>query len=117
MPRIVVIGNAGGGKSTVARELATARGLPHVEIDRLLWQDGFAPTDVYERQHADPRRVQYHGDAKGVLKKAAASSHHVLDKSAEATKQENSACDHWEMRQHKRGHSSKYNDQKDRDRQ
>jgi adenylate kinase family enzyme len=53
MPRIVVIGNAGGGKSTVARELATARGLPHVEIDRLLWQDGFAPTDVYERQHAE----------------------------------------------------------------
>jgi adenylate kinase family enzyme len=55
MPRIVVIGNAGGGKSTVARELAKARELRHIEIDRLLRQQGWmlTPTDVYERQHAE----------------------------------------------------------------
>ena len=41
MSRIVVIGNAGGGKSTLARLLAQRRGLPHIEIDRLLWQEGW----------------------------------------------------------------------------
>jgi hypothetical protein len=55
MVRIVVIGNAGGGKSTLARKLAERRGLRHVEIDRLLWQDGWVltPTDVYMRQHRE----------------------------------------------------------------
>jgi hypothetical protein len=53
MPRVVVIGNSGGGKSTLARKLATVRGLEHVEIDRLLWQDGWklTATDIYTRQH------------------------------------------------------------------
>jgi len=53
MARVVVIGNAGGGKSTLARKLAERRGLPHVEIDRLLWQDGWvlAPEEIYTRQH------------------------------------------------------------------
>jgi adenylate kinase family enzyme len=55
MARIVVIGNAGGGKSTLARKLAEKRGLKHVEIDRLLWQDGWVltPEDVYVQQHRD----------------------------------------------------------------
>jgi hypothetical protein len=55
MPRIVIIGNAGGGKSTLARKLAMARGLQPIEIDRLLWQDGWklTPTDIYMRQHDD----------------------------------------------------------------
>jgi hypothetical protein len=52
--RIVIIGNAGGGKSTLARKLAKRRRLHHVEIDCLLWQEGWklTPTDIYERQHA-----------------------------------------------------------------
>ncbi|MFZ2005424.1 MAG: AAA family ATPase [Stellaceae bacterium] len=55
MARIVVIGNAGGGKSTLARKLAKQRGLQHIEIDRLLWQDGWVltPEDVYARQHRE----------------------------------------------------------------
>ena len=55
MARIVVIGNAGGGKSTLARKLAERRGLRHVEIDRLLWQDDWVltPEDVYARQHRE----------------------------------------------------------------
>jgi hypothetical protein len=55
MARIVIIGNAGGGKSTLARKLAERRGLRHVEIDRLLWQEGWVltPEDVYTRQHRD----------------------------------------------------------------
>ncbi len=55
MSRIVIIGNAGGGKSTLARKLAQRRGLQHVEIDRLLWQPGWnlTPAEIYERRHAE----------------------------------------------------------------
>src|SRR5271155_2725016 len=54
MARIAIIGNAGGGKSTLARKLAAKRQLPHVEIDQLLWREGWTltPTDVYEERHA-----------------------------------------------------------------
>lgn len=55
MSRIVVIGNAGGGKSTLARRLAQRTGLPHIEIDRLLWQAGWVltPRNVYDRKHSN----------------------------------------------------------------
>jgi adenylate kinase family enzyme len=55
MSRIVIIGNAGGGKSTMARKLAQRRGLTHIEIDRLLWREGWeqAPADLYKRQHEE----------------------------------------------------------------
>lgn len=55
MARIVVIGNAAGGKSTLARRLARQRELPHVEVDRLLWQPGWklAPEADYARAHAE----------------------------------------------------------------
>jgi adenylate kinase family enzyme len=54
MARIVVIGNAAGGKSTLARQLARRRELPHVEADRLLWRPGWklAPEAEYARAHA-----------------------------------------------------------------
>ena len=49
MSRIIILGNAGGGKSTLARKLGEKRGLRHVEIDRFLWQQGWilTPPDVY----------------------------------------------------------------------
>jgi len=52
--RIVIIGNAAGGKSTLARALADRHGLKLVEVDRLLWQPGWklTPQDRYEREHA-----------------------------------------------------------------
>lgn len=55
MARIVIIGNAGGGKSTLARKIAERRGLPHIEIDRVLWQDGWVltPEDDYRRRHGE----------------------------------------------------------------
>ena len=55
MSRVVIIGNAGGGKSTLARKLAQRRGLQHVEIDSLLWQQGWklTPAEIYERRHAE----------------------------------------------------------------
>jgi adenylate kinase family enzyme len=51
--RIVVIGNAAGGKSTLARQLARRRELPLIEVDRLLWQPGWrlAPQADYTRKH------------------------------------------------------------------
>ena len=55
MSRVVIIGNAGGGKSTLAQKLAQQRGLPHIEVDRLLWREGWqlAPIDLYRKQHAE----------------------------------------------------------------
>ncbi len=55
MARIVIIGNAGAGKSTLARIIARQRRIDHVEIDRLLWQPGWisTPDAVYDRQHSD----------------------------------------------------------------
>jgi len=44
--RIVVIGNAGGGKSTLARKIAASLHLVYVEIDRLLWEGDWRPTDA-----------------------------------------------------------------------
>ncbi len=54
MSRVVVIGNAGGGKSTLSRAIATARHLPHIEIDRLLWRPGWQPKPKasYDAEHA-----------------------------------------------------------------
>ncbi len=54
MARIVVIGNAAGGKSTLARQLARRRELTLIEIDRLLWQPGWrlTPEADYAREHA-----------------------------------------------------------------
>ncbi|MHB8270209.1 P-loop NTPase family protein [Bradyrhizobium sp.] len=55
MARIVVIGNAAGGKSTLARQLARRRELPLIEVDRLLWQPGWqlTPPADYARRHAE----------------------------------------------------------------
>jgi adenylate kinase family enzyme len=53
MVRTVVIGNSGGGKSTLARRLASKYGHPHHEIDVLVWAPGWAlrPAEVYEAEH------------------------------------------------------------------
>ena len=48
------MGGPGSGKSTLARAIATARHVPHFEIDRLLWQPGWHPTPkpTYDAEHA-----------------------------------------------------------------
>ena len=53
MQRVAVIGNAAGGKSTLARRLAARIDLPHVELDVLLWQPGWQPTPrtTYDAEH------------------------------------------------------------------
>jgi adenylate kinase family enzyme len=54
MARIVVIGNAGGGKSTLARRLAALRRLPYIEVDAFTWRPGWvlAPEPEYAAAHA-----------------------------------------------------------------
>jgi adenylate kinase family enzyme len=51
--RAAVIGNSGGGKSTLARRLGSAWKCNHVEVDGLLWQHGWklTPVDVYNAEH------------------------------------------------------------------
>lgn len=48
MRRIVIIGRGGAGKSTLARALGAANGLPVVELDRLFWGADLAPTPADE---------------------------------------------------------------------
>jgi adenylate kinase family enzyme len=52
--RAVVIGNSGGGKSTLARRLASSWECRHVEIDGLMWQPGWqlTPAKIYHAEHA-----------------------------------------------------------------
>jgi adenylate kinase family enzyme len=54
MMRIVVIGNSGGGKSVLARRLATELRAPLVELDTVLWLPGWqlASAEAYDREHA-----------------------------------------------------------------
>ena len=52
--RVVVIGNSGGGKSTLARRLSSAGKCGHVEIDSLMWRLGWqlTPAEIYNAEHA-----------------------------------------------------------------
>ncbi len=54
MARILIIGNAGGGKSVLARNLAAKRGLPYREIDAITWKPGWEAYSQaeYEAAHA-----------------------------------------------------------------
>ena len=54
MTRVAVIGNAGGGKSTLCRKLSTTLSLPHYPIDMIQWQPGWiaAHPDEVRQKHA-----------------------------------------------------------------
>ena len=53
--RIAIIGNAGGGKSVLARELGRAVGLPVHTIDDVQWEPGWtrAPADRVAERHRE----------------------------------------------------------------
>ena len=54
MKRVAVFGNAGGGKSTLARELAVVAGLPLAVIDELEYRAGGVkvPREEYLQAYA-----------------------------------------------------------------
>jgi len=43
MQRVVILGRGGAGKSTFARKLGHATGLPVIELDQHFWQPGLIP--------------------------------------------------------------------------
>ncbi|MDJ0570979.1 MAG: hypothetical protein QNJ53_18290 [Pleurocapsa sp. MO_192.B19] len=49
----MIIGNAGGGKSTLAKRLSKAKNLPLYRLDALQWNSGWIPTpkEEFERRH------------------------------------------------------------------
>lgn len=45
MQRIVILGQSGTGKSTLARRLANHLDIPYLHIDTIFWQPGWVPLD------------------------------------------------------------------------
>jgi len=83
--RIAVVGNSGGGKSVLARRLASELQLPCVEVDYLLWLPGWtlAPQTSFDQQHTraiagDRWVVEGLGDRKSLPARLQRASHIVL---------------------------------------
>ncbi|HEX7183481.1 MAG TPA: adenylate kinase [Thermoanaerobaculia bacterium] len=54
MERVVVIGNSGGGKSVLSRQLAAKLQLPYIDVDSILWLPGWqiVPAEAYQSEHS-----------------------------------------------------------------
>ncbi len=52
MTRVMVIGNAGGGKSTMCRAICAAHGLPYFAVDKIQWKPNWVPTPEAEYSQA-----------------------------------------------------------------
>ncbi len=55
MTRVMVIGNAGGGKSTLCQAICRKHGLPYHAIDQIQWKPNWlaTPKAEYDHQHHD----------------------------------------------------------------
>lgn len=60
MQRIVIFGNSGSGKTTMARELVRERGLPHLDLDQLAWRSPGVRLPVTESGQAIRSFVDQH---------------------------------------------------------
>src|SRR6266542_4768183 len=61
--RVSVVGNSGSGKTTVAAAIGAARGAPHLELDAVFHQPGWAPLDREEFRRRVPGFVAAPGGA------------------------------------------------------
>jgi len=54
MKRIHIIGPGGSGKTTLAAELASALGLPHIELDAVHWEENWQepPREIFRKKVA-----------------------------------------------------------------
>ena len=53
MKRVLVTGNAGAGKSTFGRALATRSGVPYFGLDGIVWRPGWQKTNRADRHEAE----------------------------------------------------------------
>jgi adenylate kinase family enzyme len=78
--RIVIIGNAGSGKSHLAKQLGSIRGLPVLDLDELFWMPGGfdekRPPEIV-CAHADERKKKESWIVEGVYGEIAL---HFLDR-------------------------------------
>src|SRR5438270_201678 len=44
--RVVVVGTSGSGKTTMAKALSAALGVPRIELDAINWQPGWRPISI-----------------------------------------------------------------------
>lgn len=53
MKKVAIIGNAGGGKSTMAQQLGLKRGLPYFAVDKIQWKPGWVavPDKEFSDKH------------------------------------------------------------------
>jgi len=48
MQKVAIIGNAGGGKSTLGRRLSACHGMPFFSVDQLQWRPGWIEAPKHE---------------------------------------------------------------------
>lgn len=53
MTRVMVIGNAGGGKSTMRSAICVSHDLPYYTIDKIQWKPNWVrtPETEFQKQH------------------------------------------------------------------
>lgn len=85
MTRVSIIGNAGGGKSTMCRAICKKYGLPYFEIDKIQWKPNWVatPIDEYNEKHSgiisqDKWLVDGFGDWDSVLERFDAADTIIL---------------------------------------
>eukprot|EP01117_Protostelium_nocturnum_P019207 TRINITY_DN8270_c0_g1_i2.p1 TRINITY_DN8270_c0_g1~~TRINITY_DN8270_c0_g1_i2.p1 ORF type:complete len:197 (+),score=25.13 TRINITY_DN8270_c0_g1_i2:56-592(+) len=74
MPRILIRGPAGAGKSTLANNISEILGIPHIEMDALHHEEGFVPSPHFLD------RVKHNvGKESWVMDGNYSKSHHLTD--------------------------------------
>jgi adenylate kinase family enzyme len=48
MLRVAVVGTSCSGKTTLARKIAQANGIPHIELDVLYWDSNWTPRSIQD---------------------------------------------------------------------